>query len=614
MLNRDTRVGGIRAAVYKICMGLALLAGWPAVAWAAHAYAQFGDIAYPPGFSHFKYVNPQAPKRGELSLVAPQLANNFDKYNPFTLKGTEPPGIESLVFETLLVGNMDEPATAYGLLADDVTVAPDQLSVTFHLNPRARFHNGDPVLALDVKHAFDMLTSKQAAPQYPAYFGGVKAVVVVDERTVRFDFRRPDAELPLIVGNLPVFSHKWGMVNGKLKPFDQIVTDVPIGSGPYKIGSGEIGKDITYVRDPAYWGAALNTRKGQFNFNRITFRMYNDNVAAFEGFKAGEFDYIQNFISKDWVRQYKGAKFDSGELVKRKLEHHNPATFQGFIFNTRLPKFQDPRVREAIDLAMDYEWMNRQLFYGIYTRLNSYFGNSDYEAKGLPEGPELALLAPLRAQLRPEVFSQAVPQPPNTNAPGSLRANLRRARDLLAQAGWTLKDGALRNAKGEPFTIEFLDNSPSMGRVVAPYIRNLAKLGIQADYRVIDFAVYEKRIKRFEFEVQSLANGRRLIPGNELFQSYHSSMASQEGSSNLMGIRDPAIDALLVQVQSAKTRDELTVAVRALDRVLRHGHHAVLHWYSNNFRTAYRGNKFGIPEPPRYYSPESWVMSCWWSL
>ena len=583
-------------------------------AQAAHAYAQFGDVAYPPGFDHFHYVNPKAPKRGELSLTAPLIANNFDKYNPYTLKGTEPPGLDNLVFETLLVGNMDEPATAYGLLADDVTVAPDRMSVTFHLNPKARFHNGDPVLALDVKHAFDMLTSKQAAPQYPAYFGGVKAVVLLGDRSIRFDFKRPDAELPLIVGSLPVFSHKWGMVNGKLKPFDQIVTDVPIASGPYKIGQGEIGKDITYVRDPAYWGQDLNTRKGQFNFDRITFRMYNDNVAAFEAFKAGEFDYIQNFISKDWVRQYKGAKFDSGELVKRKMEHHNPATFQGFIFNTRNPKFSDPRVREAIDLAMDYEWMNRQLFYGIYKRLNSYFANSDYEAQGLPSADELALLTPLRAKLRPEVFTQPVPQPPSTNAPSSLRDNLRRARDLLTQAGWTLKDGVLRNAKGQPLTIEFLDNSPSMGRVVAPFIRNLAKLGIQADYRVIDFAVYEKRIKRFEYEVQSLATGRRLIPGNELFQAYHSSMADQEGSSNLMGIKDPAIDALLDKVQSAKTRPELIVAVRALDRVLRHGHYAVLHWYSNNYRTAYRGGKFGMPEPPRYYTPEGWVLSCWWSL
>ncbi len=615
MQTRDTR-GGLRAVwmialSVVVALAMALLAP---LAQAAHAYAQFGDIQYPPGFDHFSYVNPNAPKRGQLALVAPQIANNFDKYNPYTLKGTEPPGLDTLVFETLLIGNMDEPATAYGLLAEDVSVAPDRLSVSFRLNPKARFHNGDPVLALDVKHAFDMLTSKQAAPQYPAYFSGVKAAVIVDERTIRFDLKRPDPELPLIVGSLPVFSHKWGMVNGKLKPFDEIVSDVPIASGPYKIASPEIGKDISYARDPAYWGAVLNVRKGQFNFDRITFRLYNDNVAAFEGFKAGEFDFIQSFISKDWMRQYKGRKFDSGELVKRAIPHRNAAGFQGFIFNTRLPKFHDPRVREAIDLAMDFDWMSRQLFYGIYKRLNSYFTNSDYEAKGLPEGDELALLQPLRAQLRPEVFNQAVPQPPSTSAPNSLRGNLRRARDLLAQAGWTLKDGKLVNAQGEPFTIEFLDNSPSMGRVLAPMMRNLEKLGIQANYRVVDYAVYEKRQKRFEFEMASLAMGGRLIPGSELYQSYHSSQAKQEGASNLIGVSDPAVDAILTRIQSARTRPELITNVKALDRVLRHGHYAVLHWYSNNFRVAYRGGKYQMPEPPKYYTPEGWVLSCWWSL
>jgi microcin C transport system substrate-binding protein len=619
MQTRDTR-GGLRvvwmnalSVVMALTMGLAMALSAP-LAQAAHAYAQFGDIQYPPGFDHFSYVNPQAPKRGQLALVAPQIANNFDKYNPYTLKGTEPPGLDTLVFETLLIGNMDEPATAYGLLAEDVSVAPDRLSVSFRLNPKARFHNGDPVLALDVKHAFDMLTSKQAAPQYPAYFSGVKAAVVVDERTIRFDLKRPDPELPLIVGSLPVFSHKWGLVNGKLKPFDAIVSEVPIASGPYQIASKEIGKDITYARDPAYWGAQLNVRKGQFNFDRITFRLYNDNVAAFEGFKAGEFDFIQSFISKDWMRQYKGRKFESGELVKRAIPHRNAAGFQGFIFNTRLPKFQDPRVREAIDLAMDFDWMSRQLFYGIYKRLNSYFTNSDYEAKGLPEGDEMALLQPLRAQLRPEVFSQAVPQPPSTSPPESLRGNLRRARDLLAQAGWTLKDGKLVNAQGEPFTIEFLDNSPSMGRVLAPMMRNLEKLGIQANYRVVDYAVYEKRQKRFEFEMASLAMGGRLIPGSELYQSYHSSLAKQEGSSNLIGVSDPAVDAILARIQSARTRPELITHVKALDRVLRHGHFAVLHWYSNNFRVAYRGGKYQMPEPPKYYTPEGWVLSCWWSL
>jgi len=593
-----------------------LIVCWMALpAWAAHAYSQFGDVKYPPGFDHFAYVRPDAPKRGQLAIVANSIASNFDKYNPFTLKGTEPPGLDTLVFETLLIGNMDEPATAYGLLADDVSVAANGLSVTFRLNPKARFQNGDPVLAQDVKHSFDMLNSKAAAPQYPAYFSAVSAAVVLGDRTIRFDFKRPDAELPMIVGSLPVFSRKWGVVNGKAKAFDDIVTELPIASGPYKIGPVDYGRDITYVRDKAYWATDLNVRKGQFNFDRITYRMYKDNVTAFEGFKAGEFDFIQSFISKDWVRQYRGKKFDSGELIKQTLPHSNAASFQGFIFNTRNPKLSDPRVRQAIDLTMDFEWMNRQLFYNIYKRLPSYFTNSEYEAKGLPGADELALLAPLRAKLKPEVLTQPVPMPPGTTAPGSLRDNLRQARDLLKAAGWTWRDGRLRNAKGEPFTIEFLDNSPSMGRIVTQMIRNMEKLGIEASYRVVDFAVYEKRQKNFEFDIVSRAVPGRLIPGAELQQYFHSSMAQTMGSSNLAGVADPVVDELIDKVASARTRPDLAVAVRALDRVLRHGHYAVTHWYTNTHRVAYRGGRFGQPaEPPLYYQPEGWVLSCWWSL
>ena len=599
---------GCWVAGFTVCL---MLGGGSA--HAAHAYAQFGDIKYPAGFDHFDYVNPKAPKGGNFSLVAPILANSFDKFNPFTLKGTSPPGLMALVFETLLVGNFEEPSTAYGLLADDVTVAPDGRSVTFHLNPLARFSNGDPVLAEDVKHSFDMLISKEASPQYAAYFGGVSEARVLDARTIRFTFRRADKDLPLLVGGLPVFSHKWGMVDGKPMPFDQIVEAHPIASGPYRIGRVVSGRDITYDRDPNYWGAKLNVRKGQFNFDHVTYRMYLDNVAAFEAFKAGEFDFIESYVSKDWVRQYKGARFDSGALVKKTLPHRNAANFQGFIFNLRLAKFQDPRVRQAIGLALDFEWMNRQLFYGIYKRLNSYFTNSDYEAKALPGPDELALLDPLKAELPPEVFTQAVPQPPVTTPPHSLRANLRQARDLLTQAGWTYRDGALRNAKGEPFTIEFLDNSPSLGKVVTPFMRNLEKLGITSTYRVVDYAVFEKRVKRFDYEMMSLALPGQEVPGAELRQYYHSSLAHVDGSDNLTGLADPAVDALIDRVAAAQDRPQLVTALRALDRVLRFGYYWVPHWYSNTFRVAWRGGAFAQPDTiPPHYRPEAWALSCWW--
>lgn len=582
--------------------------------WAAHAYAQFGDIKYPPGFTSFDYVNPNAPKGGEIALVPPTRLSNFDKYNPFTLKGSAAPNLGGLVFETLLTGTLDEPTTSYGLLAEDVSVAADRLSAQFTLNARARFHNGDPVLAADVKHSFDRLTSKEAAPQYRTLFGEISQVRVVDERTVRFEFKRANAELPLIAGSLPVFSRKWG--DGK--PLDKIITDMPIGSGPYRIGKVNFGKDITYQRDPQYWARDLNVRRGMFNFDRITFRIYKDNTAQLEAFKAGEFDYIQAFIAREWARAYTGRQFDSGQLIKQELRHGNAGDFQGFMFNTRRDKFKDPRVREAIALAMDFEWLNRQLFYNAYTRVRGYFVASDFEAKGLPGPDEQALLEPLKSKLPEAVFQKEVPLPPVTQLdPASghtLRDHLRQARSLLAQAGWTYRDGALRNAKGEAFSIEFLDNSGSMARVVTPFAKNLEKLGIAVNYKVIDFAILQKRMDVFDYEVISNRIVGSEAPGTELLERFGSKSADIEGSGNVMGIKDEAVDALLDKAISAQTRPALVAAVKALDRVLRHGHYFVPHWYSGVHRVAYRAGRFERPQPtPRYYQAESWVTSTWWA-
>jgi microcin C transport system substrate-binding protein len=598
------------------CFLIFLVFAFPA--WAGHAYAQFGDVKYPAGFAHFDYVNPAAPKGGEITLVPPSRLSNFDKYNPFTLKGSAPPSLVGFVFETLLTGTLDEPTTSYGLLASDVTLAPDRLSAVFTLNPQARFQNGDPVLALDVKNSFDRLTSKEAAPQYRTIFGDISGVNILTERSVKFSFRRVNAELPLIAGSLPVFSHKWGLEDGKLKPFDKIVTDAPIGSGPYRIGKVNFGKDISYERDPQYWAQDLNVRRGMFNFDRITYKIYKDNTAQLEAFKAGEFDYIQAFIAREWARAYQGRDFDNGRLIKKELKHGNAGDFQGFIFNTRREKFKDVRVRQAITLAMDYEWMNRQLFYNAYTRVRGYFVGSDFEATGKPSTDELALLEPLRAQLPSEVFTQEAPQPPFTSldpASGqSLRDNLRRARDLLAQAGWTYQDGALRNAKGDVLSIEFLDNSGSMGRVVTPYAKNLEKLGIQVNYKVIDFAILQKRLDVFDFEIISNRLVGSEAPGTELLERYGAKAADIEGSSNVIGLKSPAVDALLDKVISAKTRPELVVRLRALDRVLRHGYYTVPHWYSSTFRVAYRAGRFEQPAiTPRYYQPESWVTAFWWA-
>ena len=597
---------------------LALGLGLTGTAWAAHAYGQFGDIRYPVGFAHFSYVNAAAPKGGDIVLVPPTRQSNFDKYNPFTLKGSAPPAMLAMMFDTLLVGNMDEPTTAYGLLASDIAVAADRMSVTFQIHPQARFHNGDPVLAADVGHSFERLTSKQAAPQYRTYFGEVKTATVSGERTVRFDFVRPNRELPLIVGSLPVFSRKWGLQGQGHKPLDQMVMDVPISSGPYRMGPVQFGKDITYVRDPGYWAKDLNVRKGLFNFDRVTYKIYKDSTAQLEAFKAGEFDYMQSFIAREWARAFTGRAFDRGELIKAELPHGNAGDFQGFQFNLRRDKFKDVRVRQAIALAMDFEWLNRQLFYNAYSRVRGYFVASDFEAKGRPGPDELALLEPLRAKLPAAVFEQDVPLPPQTDlamdSGHTLRDHLRQARDLLRDAGWTYRDGALRNPNGQALTLEFLDSSGSMGRVVTPFAKNLEKLGIQVQYKVIDFALLQKRMDVFDFDIVSNRNVGSEAPGTELLERFGSRSADVEGSGNVLGLKDPAVDALLDKAVSARTRPELVTSLRALDRVLRHGHYVVPHWYGAVHRVSWRAAAFDRPATlPRYYQPEALVTSVWWS-
>ena len=598
-----------RLLTVVLVVGLAWFGAWSGNALAAHAYGQFGDIKYPADFSHFSYVNPQAPKGGEIRLVPPTRPTNFDKFNPFTLKGTAPFGMGDLIFESLLTGNSDEPTTGYGLLAEDVNVAADRRSVTFRLNPAARFHDGKAVLAADVVHTFKTLTSKLAAPQFRSIYAEVKDAVLVDERTVRFDFASPNPELPLVVGSMPVFSRDWG--GGK--PFDQIVTDLPIASGPYRLASPRMGRDVTYVRDPQYWGRDLPVRRGLYNFDRVTYRIYLDETSRFEGLKAGEFDFMREFISRNWARQYTGRAFESGELTKRAFENRNPGDFQGYVFNLRKPKLQDRRVREAIALAFDFEWMNRQLFYGLYKRADSYFPNSEFKAEGLPEGEELALLEPLRAQLAPEVFGP-LPKVASTAPPASLRDNLRRAQALLGEAGWTYRDGALRNAKGEAFTLEFLSDQPSLVRVVTPFQKALEKLGIRLTFRSVDFSLAKQKMDAFDFELTSLRIPGSNSPGTELVERWGSEAARTPGSSNIWGITDPAVDALIRQVTAATSRAQLRTALRALDRVLMHGQYSVPHYYGSTFLIGYRPGRFQLPQGvPPYYDAHQWAVATWWA-
>jgi len=584
---------------------LGVAANLPA-ALAAPSVALGYTPKYPPGFHHFDYVNPDAPRGGDLILSA---FGNFDSFNPYQLKGIPAAGLADLVFESLMEQSLDEPYSLYAHLADDIEIAPDRLSVTFRLNPKARFSNGAPVTAQDVQFSFETLTGKLAHPRYRFYWADIRRAVALDTRHVRFEFAKVNPELHLIAAQMPVFARAW--VGDT--PFDKLSTAQPIGSGPYVVEGYDFGKRVSYIRNPHYWAKEHNTRLGMFNFERIVFKYYKDETVRHEAFKAGEFEFLFENNSKKWARDYTGPQFDSGQIRRTELKHSNNAGMQGFVFNLRRPLFQDIRVRKAIGLALDFEWSNRNLFYNQYTRCYSYFSNSELAATGLPGPDEIALLAPFRKQLPREVFTEAW-KPPSTLPPDSLRANLRRARDLLTEAGWTLKDGVLQNNKGERLEFEIMLVSVQKGfeRIIAPFARNLAKLGIELRYRTVDSALYQRRTDTFDFDMIVESFGQSQSPGNELVGLWHSSTADQEGANNVMGLKSPVVDVLIQKVIYAPDRKRLITATRALDRVLLHGEYVVPNWFIATHRIAY-WDRFGIPaRTPLYYAAESWMLRSWW--
>jgi microcin C transport system substrate-binding protein len=591
-------------ALLRRLAAVLLLAALATPSQAAPALALGYTPAYPPGFTHFNYVNPDAPKGGELLMSA---FGSFDSLNPFLLKGLSAAGLGVLVFESLLEKSLDEPFSMYGLLAEDVSLADDGLSVTFRLRPQARFSDGTPVTAQDVKFSFDTLRSAVAHPMYRFYWADVERAEVLDARTVRFVFKRTNPELHLILGEMPVLSEKW--VAGRA--FDQLARVAPVGSGPYLVESFDWGKQVRYRRNPDYWAQALPVRRGMFNFDRITFKYYKDRTVSLEAFKAGEFEFFYENHSKRWARDHEGPRYVSGEIIKTTIPHHNNAGMQGVVFNTRRALFQDRRVREALGLAMDFEWSNRNLFYGQYTRCDSYFSNSELAARGLPQGEELALLEPYRDQVPPEVFTREF-KPPVAGDAAKLRANLIRAKHLLEEAGWRVRDGVLVNAEGRPFRFEILLGQKGFERVMAPYVYNLRKLGIQADYRTIDAALYQRRVDTFDFDAVIEVFGQSQSPGNELFNMFHSASRDREGSNNAMGVQDPVVDALVEKIVYAKDRKSLVTAAHALDRVLLWSHYLVPNWYIGEHRIAY-WDRFGRPSVlPLYFEAEPWVLKTWW--
>jgi len=604
-----------RWGVYLLCF-LSLI---PSFGYTAQGIAQYGKPKYADGFAHFDYVNPNAPRGGTLTLPNPDRRTSFDKFNPFTLRGVTAPGIGALMFESLAVGSADEVSSVYGLIAEDIKVAADQMSVTFRIRPEAQFSDGKPILAEDVKHSFDTLMSKLANPQYRTIYADVKQAVVVSERVIRFDFKTRNSELPLMVGGLPVFSKNWGKkADGSVTPFDKLTFEHPIGSGPYIIESYRAGKSMIYKRNPNYWGNKVNVRVGFFNFDRIVYKLYSDDAVRLEAFKAGEFDAIVEYRAKNWAKSYVGPKFNNGTLIKKSFENHNGAGMQGFAMNLRRPIFQDARVRKAMGYALDFQWLNRQLFYDQYSRINSYYTNSDlsanYDGETVPTEAELKLLKPLQAkypQYVPEAVFGAMPPAPSTAPPSSLRANLRKAKELLAEAGWTYRDGALRNSKGEIFRFEIVEDGPFFLRILTAYVRNLEKLGIKVDIRTSDYALHQKRMDDYDFDMTTIRFPDTQSPGNELYDRFGSAAAKEKGSDNVIGVQSPVVDALIDAIVKADTREQLQAATRSLDRVLWNSYYVVPHWYSPTHRIAYR-KEMGYPNPPLYYSAESWILSTWW--
>lgn len=558
---------------------------------------------YSPDFKHFDYVNPDAPRGGQLTLASP---GTFDSFNPYILKGSSADGI-SLMFDTLMVSSLDEPFSKYPLIAEDIFLAKDKLSVRFRLNRKAKFTNGDSITAHDVKYSFDILMSDQAHPQFKFMYGDVKQAVVQDLYNIRFEFNRPNPELHMILGDIPVFSKKW--LDGK--SFDKLKEEVPIASGPYIIESYSLGKSITYKRNPDYWASQLPTRKGKFNFDKIVYKYYKDLVISLEAFKAGEFDFRYEYYSKLWAREHNGPNYDSGEIKKEELDHSNNEGMQGFIFNTRRDIFKDQRVRKAIALGFDFEWSNNHLFYNQYVTNNSYFSNTELEASGVPEGDELKLLKPYRDQLPEKLFNQPW-QVVSTKKPSSLRKNLRKAKALLEEAGWSVKDGVLVNDKGKALEYEVMLAQKGMDRILAPFARNLSKLGIKMTYRTVDRSLYIRSIRSFDYDMIVGSFSQSLSPGNEQINMFHSKSADKKGSRNYAGIKNPVVDAMVEKIISAENRKQLITACHALDRVLLYGDYLVPNWYIDKHRIAF-WDKFNRPEiTPLYYNPITWAIETWW--
>jgi microcin C transport system substrate-binding protein len=565
----------------------------------SHAIAMHGAPKYGPGFRHFDYVNPDAPKGGELRLA---VEGTFDSFHAFIPRGTLGAGAEA-AFETLMVGSADEPFTEYGLLAESIEVPEDRSWAVFTLRREARWHDGRPVSVDDVIFSLDIL-KKQGHPFYRFYYQAIASAERAGERKVRFVFKGGDnRELPLIAGQLPILpKHYW-----EGKDFNRTTLEPPLGSGPYRIASFESGRYVLVERVPDYWGRDLAVRRGTQNFDRIRYDYFRDATVIREALKAGSIDLRVENQAKAWALDYDTPAVRDGSLRMEQFDHDRPSGMQGFAMNTRRPIFRDARVRQALGFAFDFEWSNRNLFFGQYQRTESYFDNSELAAKGLPSEAERKLLEPWRGKIPDEVFTREY-RPPSTDGSGWPRENLRRAFALLAEAGWAVRDLRLVSEKtGEPFSFEILLVGSGFERIVLPYVRNLRRLGIDARVRVVDSSQYINRLRSYDFDMIVAVWPQSTSPGNEQRDFWGSAAAKTPGSRNYAGVASPAVDALIDAVIGAPDRESLVARTRALDRVLLWSHLVAPNWHSPVDRIVF-WDKFGYPTPP----PLQGTSTDWW--
>ena len=593
-----------------ICLALSFTAS--ANLSESHGYAQFGTLKYPATFTHFDWVNPDAPKGGTLKVMA---FGTFDTINPYTFKGTSPVstpnflqyGVNELN-ETLMAGtgqyapSGDEPTSSYGLIAQSVEYNEDRSWVVFNLRPEARFHDGTPITAYDVAFSYDLLL-KEGHPQYRTNLQEVQRVDILGPKRIRFVFKRSGNPLLILrLGELPVLpQHYWAKRDFKATTFEP-----PLGSGPYRITRVTPGRQLVFERVKNWWGANLPVNRGKYNFDRVDVEFYRDSDVAFEAFKAGEFDMYIEHQAKNWANGYNFPAVRRGEVIQAQIPHHIPTQTQGLFMNSRRSTFNSTGVREAMGLMFDFEWTNRTLFNGAYQRATSFYPNSDFSASGIPQGHEWLLLSPWRTQLPPELFKQAFSLP-QTQGRGIPRDTLRRALALLADNGWKLSGQRLINSEGKPLSFEILLVNPNLERILQPYVENLASIGIAARLRTVDRAQYKQRLDQFDFDMILMTLDQTLSPGLEQWQYFHSSQANVKGSKNYAGVANPIVDQLLEKLLAAQTREEQLAAGRALDRVLLWQYYSIPNWYLNYHRLAYR-NRFAFVTTPPY----TLGLSAWW--